>query len=73
MHPNKLFLIIIAVITYVWLTIRLLFVEVPVLLREADTATNGAAILAVIVWLLVTLYVPYTYWFRKQSKLKKKD
>lgn len=71
MSPNKLFLRILACIAYVWITFRLLFVEVPPLLREADTGTNTFAILVVVLWVLFSAWAIYSWWFRKQAKSKK--
>lgn len=71
MSPNKLFLRILAWIAYVWITIRVLFVEVPPLLREASTSTNSFAILVVILWVVFSAWAAYSWWFHKQAKSKK--
>ena len=71
MSPNKLFLRILAWIAYVWITIRVLFVEVPPLLREADTGTNTFAVMVVVLWLLFTAWAIYSWWFNKQLQSKK--
>lgn len=71
MSPNKLLTRVLAWIAYVWVTIRLIFVEVPPLLREADTATNSVAILMVILWVVISLWAAYSWWFKKQAKSKK--
>lgn len=71
MSPNKLLFRVLLGIAYIWITIRLIFVEVPPLLREADTGTNGAAILMVILWIVFSLWAIYSWWFRKQAKSKK--
>lgn len=71
MSPNKLLIRVLAWIAYVWVTIRLIFVEVPPLLREADTATNSVAILMVILWVVISLWAAYSWWFKKQAKSKK--
>jgi len=73
MHPNKLLLNVLAWVAYIWLTIRILFVEVPPLLREADTATNGAALMMVILWVVFTLYAIYSWWFKKNQLKIQKD
>lgn len=68
MSPNKLFLRALAWIAYVWVTFRLLFVEVPPLLREADTGTNTFAVLVVVLWVLFSAWAIYSWWFHKQAK-----
>lgn len=72
MTPNKLLLTVLAWVAYIWLTIRILFVEVPPMLREADTGLNTAAVLIVVLWVVFTLWAIYSWWFNKNLKSKAK-
>lgn len=57
---------------YLLLTYRLIFVSVPQMLREADTAVNTMAIVAAASWVACSAYVAALIVNRKTAK-KGKD
>lgn len=68
MNLEKLFLLVLAIGLYLAVTVRLLFVGIPQMLREADTATNVFAVLAGFLWVLITLYIAIKWHQRKSKK-----
>lgn len=72
MHPNKLLLLVLSWVAYIWMTVRILFVEVPRMLRADSTAENTAAALVAVLWVVFTLWAVYSWWFRKHQKSKAK-
>lgn len=68
MSLEKLFLLVLAIGVYLAVTARLLFVHIPQMLREADTATNYSAVLAGFLWVLITLYIAIKWHQRKSKK-----
>ncbi|MNY54440.1 hypothetical protein D3C86_1903150 [compost metagenome] len=68
MNLEKLFVLVLALGLYLAVTIRLFFVAIPQMLREADSATNGFAVLAGFLWVVVTLYLALKWRQRKSKK-----
>lgn len=57
---------------YVVLTVRLIFIAVPQMLREADTVVNTLGFVAVLCWALVSYYIVWTIIQRKRKPSKGK-
>lgn len=70
LKPSKLLPLVLLAFLYVVLTVRLLFVSVPQMLREADTVVNLLALVAIAAWAFVT----YCLWFHilKRKPTRKK-
>lgn len=59
MHPRKVFAWSVLVLVYLFLTISLLGVSVPRMLREPDDMSVVMGFVAVACW----AYITYTLWF----------
>jgi len=73
MSPNKLLIRVLLVLAYLWLSIRILFVEVPPMLRAADSGLNTIAGLVVVLWVVFTFWIAYSWWFKKNQSKSLKD
>lgn len=69
-HPKKVIAWGLMAFLYVVLSVRLLFLQVPQMLREADTVVNLLALVAVAAWALITYYVVYLIRNRKPTRKK---
>jgi hypothetical protein len=68
MNLEKMSVLVFALGLYLGATARLFFVTIPQMLREADSATNGFAVLAGFLWVIVTLYLALKWRQRKSTK-----
>lgn len=57
---------------YVVLTVRLIFIAVPQMLREADTVVNILGFVAVLCWALISYYCVWMIVQRKRKPSKGK-
>lgn len=70
-NPHKLVASVILGVLYTMLSISLLFVAVPVWLREADTVVNILALLAVLAWCVLTFYIVHAWRSPKPTRKRK--
>lgn len=70
-NPHKALAWAVVIVAYVVMTVAVLGVHVPKLLREADTTTNIVGVILVIAWLLISLYVVALIRGRKRKPMKR--
>lgn len=72
-NPTKLFAYVLLAFVYVVLSVRVLFVVVPQMLREADTVVNLLALVAIVAWAYVSYCIVYLIRKRKNQPKKRKS
>lgn len=70
LKPSKLLPLVLLAFLYVVLTVRLLFVSVPQMLREADTVVNLLALVTIVAWAFITYCI--VFHLRKLKPSQKK-
>lgn len=73
LRPSKVFAYGLLAFVYVVLSVRVLFVVVPQMLREADTVVNLLALVAIVAWAYVSYCIVYLIRKRKNQPKKRKS
>lgn len=71
-NPHKALAWAVLIIIYVMLSVALLGVKAPQMLRAADTFLNVSALIAIASWALVTTYFVGILWLHHKRKPTKK-
>lgn len=69
-HPKKVLAWGLLAFLYAVLSVRLLFLQVPQMLREADTVVNLLALVAIAAWAFITFTVVYLILNRNPTRKK---